>query len=568
MEKKKPKVSLNDGVDLVKSEIKENNLSVRAACQSVATAHQFNAESLRKTYQRSLTVKTKTHGNQILSDVVEKKLVSLILAFSSSGIALPQHMFLSFVREVIVKQQNWTGNAWFRGFVSRHKNFISYAKKKGLDMQRINNVSQDVVKGFLKSYEQLHNEHNIDSDFLINADESPCEISKSLKNKVLISRKSATQGVMHLPKSTLRTILPFVAASGRVWMVVLIYKLTADSEDKTSSEVSVPSVLKQMRGTWPTYYAATAKGFITNDLWRSIIGAFTERLKVSLGGKHALLLLDRHSVHLEIASLNTLLESNIHPLYLPAHTTHIIQPLDNVILGGLKQRIQQKKNWELIRRLIEGEDLSTILQDVFTDIDSTVFERNTVIAGFRNTGIYPFNKQLILENFANEFMWHQKSNNKTSAEIDIAEMVDQFKAKLFPNNNTVKRKARISEKNKAHTGEAIVKIHIREQHEKEEKEQQKEEKIQQREEKKRQKEEEKRQREEERRKRVNDKAKLIKLKMDLRENMTCSNCSSVSRSEANIYRCSGCNIFKLCLRCQKNMNIREDHECERNLETA
>jgi adenosylcobinamide amidohydrolase len=94
----------------------------------------------------------KKHGNQIFSDLTEKKLCGLILAFSSSGMALPQHIFLSFVRQMFKKDAHWKGTKWFRSFTQRHSDYLTYSKAKGLDIQRVNHVSKEVVDGFITAY--------------------------------------------------------------------------------------------------------------------------------------------------------------------------------------------------------------------------------------------------------------------------------------------------------------------------------------------------------------------------------------------------------------------------------
>jgi hypothetical protein len=66
-------------------------------------------------------------------------------------------------------------------------------------------------------------------------------------------------------------------------------------------------------------------------------------------GQPALLLLDCHSTHMELTSINLLLNSDIQPLYLPAHTTHILQPLDDVIFGSFKRKARVKRDHERIR---------------------------------------------------------------------------------------------------------------------------------------------------------------------------------------------------------------------------
>ena len=322
--------------------------SLNEAATIIADKFQVKKETLRKAYQRSRKARSKRHGNQIFSDLTEKRFCGLILAFSSSGLALRRYLFLNFVRSSYNKRKTWNGSVWFRGFIKRHAATVSYTKSKGLDVQRVNNVSKEVVDKFLSAYAKVLDDYKLEADYIINADESPCEISKSDYGAILRSTDSATQGTVNLSKSLLRTILPFVAASGRVWMVVLIYKTVSGSDGSTMATVSVPTKAKVSRKGWPTYYATTTKGFITNELWTSIIATFIETVKASARGKHALLLLDRQSSHLEITSMKSLIDSDIHPLYLPAHTTHIVQPLDNVILGGLKLAMRMKKSIEMI----------------------------------------------------------------------------------------------------------------------------------------------------------------------------------------------------------------------------
>lgn len=544
-------------VDQVKS---ENNCSLLAAVEQVADELEINANSLYTTYLRAKKPTGKKHGNQIFSDQTEKKLCGLILAFSSSGMALPQYIFLAFVRKMFNKPADWKGTKWFASFTRRHSAYLTYSKAKGLDIQRVNHVTKEVVHGFITAYKFVTEMYKLDADFIINADESPCEISKSNQDKILKSAKAATQGTVNLPKSMLRTILPFVAASGRVWMVVLIYKTINDTEGGAKVDVSAPSTIKRTRGTYPTYYATTSKGFITNELWTNIIATFIELIRAAAGTKHAMLLLDRHSVHLEMTSLQSLINNSIHPLYLPAHTTHIIQPLDDVILGGLKRKMRQQKSYEVLRRFLLGEEMNTIIQEIFTDLGSNAFEPDMIKAGFANTGIYPFNETEILKKFENEYMWTEKSTVAPPEELPVETIADQFKEFLMSKtSNNSRRKVTVSEKSKVFTGEDILDLLTLQAKEKEEKEHEKEEKRLQREENKLKKDEEKKQKQEKREQLRLEREELVKSKMARRNAMTCVSCQRVCRKEQNLKVCVTCKSFKLCQQCQKDEVLFEDH---------
>ena len=237
-------------------------------------------------------------------------------------------------------------NSWFYGFADRHKDLVSHTFGKGLDTGRVNSVSLDTLNIFIKVYKRLLEQNEYSDNFIINADESPCKFNDAEVRKLLTSSKSKKQGRMNTPKGQLRTILPFVAASGKVWMVVLIYKDMSNGDTNKGSPIPVVTQLRQTRSTTPTYYATTANGFITNVLWKQIIDALVERIKSVSANQQAILLLDRHSTHLELSSCKHMVDNNIQPLYLPAHTTHLLQPLDDVIFASFKFTMCKNVEWE------------------------------------------------------------------------------------------------------------------------------------------------------------------------------------------------------------------------------
>lgn len=164
------------------------------------------------------------------------------------------------------------------------------------------------------------------------------------------------------------------------------------SQDEISTEVAVRMQQRLTRSTFPTYYAVTANGFITNDLWIEVIAQLKKILIPSMGGKSALLLLDRHSTHLELSSMKSMIDSYMHPLYLPAHTTHILQPLDDIIFSNLKGRLLAKKDLEVMRRILTGQPIETVIQDLVEGLDTDWFDSKIIKAGFANAGIYPYDK--------------------------------------------------------------------------------------------------------------------------------------------------------------------------------
>ena len=131
----------------------------------------------------------------------------------------------------------------------------------------------------------------------------------------MTSAKSNKQGRLSTPKSQLRTILPFVAASGRVWMIVLIYKDVSKVDSKKVLTLPVTTELRQTRSIIPTYYAMTANGFITSELWKQIISVLLEQLSAFKKDQPGLLLLDRHTTHILYSPEMTYMPFAIIPLF-------------------------------------------------------------------------------------------------------------------------------------------------------------------------------------------------------------------------------------------------------------
>ena len=555
---------------LIKNVFEENNnssLSIQQICKQIGETNNINSESLRVAVYRSMKEKDRNHQNQKFSDQQEKILCQVLLSLSSSGMALNRQIFLSFVKKIFKQPNSWNGYHWFDGFLSRNSGSISHVVTKELDEARVNTITKDVLDKFLITYEQLLSSYNYNSDYIINADESPCNLSKDVSRYVITSSKSIKQGLIKPPKGLLRTILPFVAASGKVWMVVLIYKDVEKNGSTKTNSISVPYKLRQSRGTWPTYYATSANGFVTNELWKEIISALIELIQPKRMGRRAILLLDRFTSHLEITSVKSLIDSNIQPIYLPAHTTHILQPLDDVIFGGFKKRSREKIQNETIHRLITGEGMRTIIQDVITEGQYQFFTPSIIKAGFLNTGLWPYDEKLIRNKFKNEYMWEDKKVDNKESDTNFEEAIKLFKEQLNINQNSsmiIVNKPNM--KNKVITGNELMDWYKHDEKKKEIKAQEVEEKKKAKLEKKRKRELDDIEKEKEKKRRMLKRKNDQKILNNNKLLKTCNYCEEIFTIRHNFNICkSGCG-FRLCSSCKSNPSLMKNHlkECEKN----
>src|SRR5690606_31216914 len=125
------------------------------------------------------------------------------------------------------------------------------------------------------------------------------------------------------PKDKLTTLLPFVAASGRIYMILLIFQEEKGGEDDGVARTRIPveEPIKVGHGVVPVYYAVTEKGFMTLPLWKSVVKKFCIEATGHVGFGHALLVLDNLASHLDFDSAFELEKHGVHCLFLPPHTT-------------------------------------------------------------------------------------------------------------------------------------------------------------------------------------------------------------------------------------------------------
>lgn len=117
---------------------------------------------------------------------------------------------------------------------------------------------------------------------------------------------------------------------------------------------------------------------------------FIESTKHLEGDK--LLIIDGHSSHVTLDSIDLARQNNIHILCLPAHTTHVLQPLDVGVFKTVK--LEWKK---ILKNYLLKYNKATIDKTIFpsllSELTKTSFKRAHAVAGFESSGNF---KLLIL----------------------------------------------------------------------------------------------------------------------------------------------------------------------------
>ncbi|KAL7373167.1 hypothetical protein ABVT39_000447 [Epinephelus coioides] len=106
-----------------------------------------------------------------------------------------------------------------------------------------------------------------------------------------------------------------------------------------------------------------------------------------------LLLLDNHASHLSLECIEYCREKGVVLLSFPPHCSHRLQPLDRSVFGPLKRYLNKAMGHWMTSHPAKTMSIYDLPSIVATALPSAATPAN-IMAGFRCTGIFPFNPQI------------------------------------------------------------------------------------------------------------------------------------------------------------------------------
>ena len=275
------------------------------------------------------------------------------------------------------------GRKWLKGFLTRHPK-ITLKTAKNLSIARAMGANETVISNWFNLLQDIKKKFGI---------LSPCQIwsgdETGIQNvpkevKVLGSKKIRTFQQVSGEQGETSTVLTFVNAAGQSVPPLIIHK---GQRVQDTWRLKAPGNMK---------LAATERGYITKSKFHEYGLHFVKFLKAhGLADKTNLLIIDGHKSHLyNLPFYEAMRANNIEIITIPPHTSHILQALDSVPFG------QFKKSWESYLRKYNTNHSGRVLNkvnfwDVFVPAWNSSITPKHIIAGFKKTGIYPHDPQVI-----------------------------------------------------------------------------------------------------------------------------------------------------------------------------
>ena len=146
----------------------------------------------------------------------------------------------------------------------------------------------------------------------------------------------------------------------------------------------------------PSNYVITTNetGYSNSDIHNEWIRYFNKSTKTISKGAYRMLISDGFNTHFEFESIQYCWNNKIILFCLPPHSTHLLQPLNTVCFQLLKHY-----HAEAIDHAVRLGDYSfsraAFLINIH-EIRMQTFKNSTILSGFRETGLVPYNPNIVL----------------------------------------------------------------------------------------------------------------------------------------------------------------------------
>ena len=268
------------------------------------------------------------------------------------------------------------GRAWFEGFRSCHSN-LTIRTPQLLSYNVATCANEETIEDLFAKLGGVYDRFNLLSKpmQILNINETGVSVVHKVgKDVAEVGRRvwSITSG----ERGKTHTVVTCISASRFVLPPCLIYP----------RKKAVPENFRE--GAVPgTLFKSTESGWITQEVYMEWFQWF---IKVFPPARPVLLIEDGHGSHISIELIELARANEVNLLCLPAHTTHILQPLDVGVFKSFKTFFSKACHKYLTKhpgRVITADVIASLIVEVWPQ---SMIPLN-IMGGFRKCGIYPLN---------------------------------------------------------------------------------------------------------------------------------------------------------------------------------
>jgi len=325
-----------------------------------------------------------TPTNKKLSCTEEEVLVTAILKLDAQGLS-PTISLVREMADTICRARGvlGVGVKWANNFVRRTP-VLDIKLGRTYECQRRLCEDPKIIRGWFALVKSTINKYGILLEDTYNFDETGFQMGQISTSIVVTATDRQGRPKQIKPTNTeWVTLIQGACADGSSIPPFLIFK---------GKELNQTWFYQGLPSTWA--FSVSPNGWTSNEIGLQWIQHFEKHTRSKTIGSKRLLILDNHKSHTTPEFRGFCEDKDIILLWMPPHSSHLLQPLDVGCFGPLKQAYS-KQNQNLIKNHIFHVTKEDFLASFYIAFVAS-FTKSNIQAGFRGSGLHPFDPEAVL----------------------------------------------------------------------------------------------------------------------------------------------------------------------------
>jgi hypothetical protein len=320
-----------------------------------------------------------------LTDLEENVILERIINLDARSWS-PRIRDVGVMANLILSERNAkpVGINWASRFITRHPE-LKMRQLRRYDYKRALCEDPDAINAWFSLVRNTVAKYGVADEDIYNFDETGFQMGVISTGKVVTSSERVSNAKLVQPGNRQWvTVIQGVGADG---FCVPPFIVVSGKNHLSSWYADSP-----LPPDW--VIALSQNGWTTNEIGLEWIRHFEKHTKPRTVGKNRLLILDGHESHQSIEFDNYCKERDIVPLYMPPHSSHLLQPLDVGCFSPLKKAYGR----EIENKMRAGT--THISKEDFFPAFFAAFKKamikENILGGFRGAGLMPHNPEAVI----------------------------------------------------------------------------------------------------------------------------------------------------------------------------
>ena len=368
--------------------IEDYRNGVYTSIKATAAAHNVPRTTLSDRLNGKTINRRKAHEHdQRLTPLQETFLVEWIHQLDECGNS-PSHPKVKEMAEKILRMggdDKPLGKRWIGGFLDRNNGVKSVIGRK-MEAPRIEAATPYEIGQFFDLFKEVRDGYRVLPKNTWNMDETGLGTGVC-GNSYVLTKSTKSKAHIKSPET-------------REWVSMI------EGGSATGARITTTVIFKgkDIQTTWfnkeklqKTYFTTSTNGWTSNRIaFNWLKHVFLPETEPDDKAEWRILLLDGHGSHICADFMWECKQNKVHCIYLPAHTSHILQPLDLSCFSPLKTRYRKE-----IMALASLDDAAPVKKRRFLECyykaREESFTDRVIRAGWKASGLHPFDPAKVLE---------------------------------------------------------------------------------------------------------------------------------------------------------------------------